>query len=141
MIAVQNTINTSIEKVWDLWTSPEHIMNWNVPFENWHTPYAENDLKVGGKFKFTMAAKDGSDGFDFEGIYTKIEKFLLIEYKLTDNRTANVRFESNGSEVKITETFEPETKISEELQEQFCRAVIQNFKSYAENLKRNSINK
>ena len=135
MIAVQKTINSSIDKVWDLWTSPEHIMNWNVPFADWHTPFAENDLKVGGKFKFTMAAKDGSDGFDFEGTYTKIQKFSLIEYKLTDNRTANVRFEDNGSEVKLTETFEPETTNSEEMQEQFCRAVIQNFKSYAENFK------
>lgn len=135
MIKVQNTINASIDKVWDLWTSPEHIMNWNIPFENWHTPNAENDLKVGGKFKFTMAAKDESDGFDFEGTYTKIERFSLIEYDLTDNRIASVRFENNGSEVKLTETFEPEAKISEEMQEQFCRAVIQNFKSYVENFK------
>jgi uncharacterized protein YndB with AHSA1/START domain len=135
MIAVQNTIKASIEKVWDLWTSPEHIKNWNSPFPSWHTPYAENDLKVGGKFKFTMAAKDGSDGFDFEGIYTKIEKFLWIEYRLFDNRTANVRFEDNGTEITLTETFEPETKNSEEMQEQFCRAVIQNFKEYVENNK------
>ncbi|MNQ34671.1 hypothetical protein D3C85_481350 [compost metagenome] len=135
MIKVQHTINAPIEKVWDLWTSPEHIMNWNVPFENWHTPYAENDLKVGGKFKFTMAVKDGSDGFDFEGVYTKIEKFSLIEYQLTDNRTANVHFEDNGAEVELTETFEPETTNSEEMQEQFCSAVLQNFKEYVENFK------
>ncbi len=135
MIAVKNTINASIDKVWDLWTLPEHIMNWNIPFSNWHTPFAENDLKVGGKFKFRMTAKDGSDGFDFEGTYTKIEKFSLIEYRLADNRTANVRFENNGTETKLTETFEPEPNISEEMQEQFCQAVIQNFKNYAENFK------
>jgi len=133
MIAVLNTINASIQKVWDLWTSPEHIRNWNIPFSDWHTPYAENDLKVGGKFKFTMAAKDGSDGFDFEGIYTKIDKFSWIEYRLSDNRTANVHFEENGTEVKLTETFEPEATNSEAMQEQFCNAVIQNFKNYVEN--------
>lgn len=135
MIKVQHTINAPIEKVWDLWTLPQHIMNWNTPFSDWHTPYAENDLKVGGKFKFTMAAKDGSDGFDFEGVYTKIEKFSWIAYTLLDNRTANVSFESNGAEVKLTETFEPETKNSEEMQKQFCSAVIQNFKEYVENNK------
>ena len=135
MIKVQNTINASIDKVWELWTSPEHIMNWNVPFADWHTPYAKNDLKVGCKFKFTMAAKDGSDGFDFEGTYTKIEKFSWIEYQLTDNRIANVCFEDNGAKVKLTETFEPETTNSEEMQEQFCKAVIQNFKEYVENNK------
>ena len=135
MITVQNTINASIDKVWDLWTSPEHIMNWNIPFEDWHTPYSENDLKVGGKFKFTMAAKNESERFDFEGVYTRIEKFSWIEYRLLDNRTANVHFEDKGTQVKLTETFEPEAKNSEETQKQFCSAVIQNFKEYVENFK------
>lgn len=135
MIKVQNIIEAPIEKVWELWTLPEHIMNWNIPFANWHTPHAENDLKTGGKFKFTMAAKDGSEGFDFEGVYTKIEKLSLIEYKLLDNRVANVHFENLDSKTKLTETFEPEANLSEEMQEQFCQAVIQNFKKYVENFK------
>ncbi|PIF32862.1 uncharacterized protein YndB with AHSA1/START domain [Flavobacterium sp. 9] len=133
MIIVQNSINAPIEKVWELWTLPEHIKNWNIPFANWHTLYAENDLKVGGKFKFTMTSKDGKEGFDFEGIYTKVEKLALIEYRLSDNRTANVRFENLGSETKLTETFEPEATISEEMQEQFCQSVVENFKKYVEN--------
>ncbi|KUJ60216.1 polyketide cyclase [Flavobacteriaceae bacterium CRH] len=135
MIKVQNTINAPIEKVWELWTLPEHIKKWNNASQDWHTPYVENDLTVGSKFKFTMALKDGSEGFDFEGIYTNIQKFSLIEYKLFDNRTANVRFESEGTEVKITETFEPTTKNSADLEEQFCTAIIQNFKEYVENFK------
>ncbi|WP_337968560.1 SRPBCC domain-containing protein [uncultured Flavobacterium sp.] len=133
MIKVQNLINAPIEKVWELWTLPEHIKNWNIPFANWHTPFAENDLKVNGKFKFTMASKDGKEGFDFEGIYTKVEKFSLIEYQLLDNRIANVRFENLGSETKLTETFEPEATISEEMQEQFCQSVVLKFKEYVEN--------
>ncbi len=132
MIKVQNTINASIEKVWKLWTSPEHIMNWNNASLDWHTPYAENDLKVGSKFKFTMALKDGSDSFDFEGIYTKIEKFSLIEYKLFDNRTASVCFETENDAVRITETFEPTTSENADLEQQFCSAIIQNFKNYVE---------
>lgn len=133
MIIVQNSINAPIEKVWELWTLSEHIKNWNIPFANWHTPYAENDLKVGGKFKFTMASKDGKEGFDFEGVYTKVEKLALIEYRLSDNRIANVRFENLGSETKLTETFEPEATISEEMQKQFCQSVVENFKKYVEN--------
>jgi len=135
MIAVQNTINAPIEKVWELWTLPEHIMNWNTPSPDWHTPYAENDLKVGGKFKFTMTMKDGG-GFDFEGVYTKIENFSLIEYRLYNKRTASVRFEIDGDKVKITETFEAEKENSESMQEQFCKSVIANFKEYVENFKK-----
>ncbi|MDW8852324.1 SRPBCC domain-containing protein [Flavobacterium sp. MMLR14_040] len=135
MIQVQNTINAPIEKVWDLWTLPEHIMNWNNASAHWHTPYVENDLKAGGKFKFTMALKDGSDGFDFEGVYTNVQKFSVIEYKLFDNRTANVHFENNGDHVKLTETFEPTTEDSAAMEEQFCTAIIQNFKKYVEDFK------
>ncbi|WP_433765391.1 SRPBCC domain-containing protein [Flavobacterium ginsenosidimutans] len=132
MIKVQNTINASIEKVWKLWTLPEHIMNWNNASLDWHTPYVENDLKVGSKFKFTMALKDGSDSFDFEGIYTKIEKFSLIEYKLFDDRTASVHFDSENNAVRITEIFEPTTPETADMEEQFCTAIIQNFKNYVE---------
>lgn len=135
MIAVLNTINAPIEKVWELWTLPEHIMNWNAPSPDWYTPYVENDLKVGGKFKFTMGTKEG-DGFDFEGEYTKIKKFSLIEYRLYDNRTASVRFEIDGDKVILTETFEPEKENSESMQEQFCKSVIANFKEYVENFKK-----
>lgn len=135
MIQVQNKINASIEKVWELWTLPEHIKNWNNASPDWHTPYVENDLKVGSKFKFTMALKDGSEEFDFEGIYTNIEKFSLIEYKLFDNRTATVHFENQDTEVKLTEIFEPTTENSAEMEKQFCTAIIQNFKEYVENFK------
>ena len=70
MITVQAIIKTSIEKAWEFWTLPEHIVKWNNASDDWHRTYAENDLKVGGKFKCTMASKDGSMSFDFEGIYT-----------------------------------------------------------------------
>ncbi|PBJ11743.1 SRPBCC domain-containing protein [Flavobacterium sp. ACN6] len=135
MVSVQIIINAPIERVWDLWTLPEHIMNWNNASADWHTPYVENILKTGSTFKFTMALKDGSDGFDFEGIYTKIEKLSLIEYKLLDDRTANVRFEIEGDNVKLTETFEPTTIELAQVEKQFCAAIIQNFKNYVENFK------
>lgn len=131
MITVQNIVNAPIDKVWEIWTTPKHIQKWNIPSADWHNPYAENDLKVGGKFKFVMAAKNGSE-LDFEGIYTKLEKFLLIEYRLYDNRTASVRFEIIDDKVKITETFEPQKEDSESMQKEWCQAVIDNFKKYVE---------
>jgi len=133
MITVETTIIASIDKVWNLWTLPEHIMNWNNASEDWHTPFVENDLKEGSKFKFTMALKDGSESFDFQGMYTKIDKFSLITYRLLDNRMASVRFESIGDQVKLKEIFEPTAKETAEIEEQFCNAIIQNFKKYVEN--------
>nr|WP_199000783.1 SRPBCC domain-containing protein [Flavobacterium sp. ASV13] len=134
MITVQNTINASVDRVWEIWTIPEHIQNWNYAYDNWHTPYAENDLKVSGKFKYTMATKDKSMQFDFEGLYTKVEKYSIIEYKLTDGRTGSVHFENNGDQVKITEVFEPETGNPESMQKEWCQNVIDHFKAYVESL-------
>ena len=133
MITVQNTINASIEKVWELWTGPEHVMKWNNASEDWHTPFAENDLKVGGKFKYTMASKDGTMRFDFEGIYTNVVSPSLIEYKLADDRKVKITFESQKNGVVLTEKFDPETENSEALQQQGWQAILDNFKKYVEN--------
>ncbi|CAD0006076.1 SRPBCC domain-containing protein [Flavobacterium chungangense] len=132
MITVQTSVNASIEKVWEFWTTPKHIHKWNNPTDDWHTPAVENDVKAGGKFKYTMATKDESISFDYEGIYTKVDKFLVIEYQLVDNRTGSVQFEIQDDIVKITEIFEPEKTHPASEQKQFCQRVIDNFKKYTE---------
>ncbi|WP_347050508.1 SRPBCC domain-containing protein [Flavobacterium olei] len=132
MISVQTIINASIEKVWELWTLPQHIIKWNYPSQEWHTTFAENDLSINGKFKYTMQAKDQSTGFDFEGIYTNLKDFSLIEYQLFDNRKGSIHFEENNGLVTISEIFEPNIHDSENMQKEWCQAVIDNFKKYAE---------
>ena len=132
MITVQTSVNATIEKVWEFWTTPKHIQKWNNPTDDWHTPYVENDVKVGGKFKYTMSTRDEIISFDYEGIYTKINKFSVIEYQLVDKRTGSVQFESQGDTVEIIEIFEPEKSHPQSDQKQFCKGVIDNFKKYTE---------
>jgi uncharacterized protein YndB with AHSA1/START domain len=132
MITVQTKVNTSIETVWKLWTSPEHVVKWNNASDDWHTPHAENDLKVGGKFKYTMASKDGTMSFDFEGVYTNIKEHALIAYEMADGRKVKIVFENDPDSIKITESFDPETENSEEMQQQGWQAILDNFKKYAE---------
>lgn len=57
---VQTVVNAPMEKVWKCWNKPEHITGWAFASDDWEAPAAENDLRVGGKFKTTMAAKDKS---------------------------------------------------------------------------------
>lgn len=132
MITVKTTVTTSIEKTWDFWTKPEHITKWNNASDDWHCPKALNDLKIGGKFNFTMAAKDNSMSFDFEGIYTNIFEFKLIEYEIVDGRKVKISFEETQNGIEIIESFEPETMNPEELQRQGWQSIIDNFKKYAE---------
>lgn len=76
MITVQNTINASINKVWDFWTLPEHITKWSFASPDWHTPYAENDVKqlMNWLKKFRM----------------REELFFLLQPKVRDGCTALV---------------------------------------------------
>ena len=84
IITVQTIINAPVEKVWNLWTDPIHIVRWNNASEDWFTPGAENDLRVGGSFLSRMEAKDGSSGFDFKGNYSKVVQDEQIEYTMDD---------------------------------------------------------
>ncbi|MCD9575867.1 SRPBCC family protein [Flavobacterium soyae] len=132
MITVQNTINASINKIWDFWTLPEHITKWSFASPDWHTPYAENDIKQGGKFKSTMAAKDGSMSFDFEGEYTFVEPNKAIKYVMADGRKVEITFKETLDGIEVTESFDPETQNPEEMQRRGWQAILDNFKSYVE---------
>ncbi len=131
-ITVSATINADIDKVWKYWNEPEHIMGWAFASSDWEAPYAENDLRNGGKFKTTMAAKDKSASFDFAGVYTSVIPNKLIEYTIGDGRKVSVAFESAGMGTKITETFDPENENPPEFQKQGWQAILDNFKKYVE---------
>jgi uncharacterized protein YndB with AHSA1/START domain len=131
-ITVEASISAPVEKVWELWTSPEHITKWNAASPDWHTPHAVNDLRAGGKFLSRMEARDGSVGFDFEGTYETIIKHALIVYLMADGRKVKIIFSGNGSETKIIETFEAENVYSFEQQRDGWQAILNNFKNYTE---------
>lgn len=131
-ITVEATVNAPIEKVWELWTAPEHITKWNNASDEWHTPHAENDLRVGGKFLARMEARDGSSGFDFVGVYDEVKKIEVLAYTLEDGRKVKITFTSMGNTTKVVETFEAETQNSIELQRGGWQAILDSFKKYAE---------
>lgn len=133
MITVKTTVKAPIEKVWEFWTQPQHVTQWNNASDDWHCPTATNDLRIGGKFNFTMASKDGKMSFDFEGEYADIKEYSLIEYHIIDGRKVIINFEETNDGIAITESFEPEEENSEELQRGGWQNIIDNFKKYTEN--------
>ena len=132
MITVQTKVQAPLDKIWSFWTMPEHITKWNSASEDWHTPYADNDLKVGGKFKYTMASKDGTMSFDFTGTYSSIQDKRTIAYTIEDGREVIVVFEEQEDGVIIRESFDPELMNPKELQQQGWQAILDNFKKYVE---------
>ena len=132
IITIEAKINAGVEKVWEMWTDPKHIIHWNYASDDWHTPRAENDLRIGGRFLSRMEARDGSNGFEFSGKYNNIQYCKFIEYILDDDRKVQVLFEPEGNVTKVTETFEAEHSNSIELQQTGWQAILDNFKKYVE---------
>jgi uncharacterized protein YndB with AHSA1/START domain len=131
-ITVETTVNAPVDKVWTIWNEPKHITQWCSPSPDWHTPKSTNDLRVGGKLVSTMAARDGSMSFEFQGTYTKIEKNKVIEYDIADGRKVKIVFTSEGNKTKVAETFDVEDQNPVEMQRGGWQAILDNFKKYTE---------
>lgn len=132
VITVQTTVNVPVAQAWEYWSGPEHITKWNSASEDWHTPKAENDLRTGGKFSSRMEAKDGSMGFDFEGVYDLVKEHEYIEYHMADGRRVQVFFTEEGDQTKIVESFDAETENPVEMQQFGWQSIMNNFKTYVE---------
>ena len=132
-LSVHVTVNEPIEKVWKNFTHPEDIVHWYNASEDWHAPRATNDLRTGGKFLTRMEAKDGSFGFDFEGVYSEVIDYKLIVYGLADGRQVQIKFlELNKKTTEVLEVFDAETVNPLEMQQTGWQNILNNFKRYCE---------
>lgn len=132
-ITVQVVVNAPVEKVWTCWSEPKDIMQWCHASDDWEVPHAENDLRVGGKFSTTMAAKSGNSRFDFSGVYTVVIPLKSIEYSMEDDRKVSISFEDNNGMTSVVETFDMENENTEEMQRAGWQAILDNFKKHVEN--------
>lgn len=131
-ITINAVINADIHKVWDYYTNPSHIINWNFAHPSWHCPSASNDMRTGGTYKARMEARDGSFGFDFEAIYTHIDPLKSFIYGMGD-RNVEVSFNSIQDSTELTIVFDAESENPVEIQKQGWQAILDNFKNYTEN--------
>ena len=133
IVTIESTINAPVEKVWEYWSKPEHIVKWNAASDDWHTPRSVNDLREGGRFVSRMEAKDGSMGFDFGGVYNVVRKNEYIEYTMDDDRKVKNNFSAQGNKTKVVINFEAESQNPVEMQKGGWQAILDNFKKYVEN--------
>ena len=131
-ITVETTINQPVEKVWEYWSKPEHITKWSNASDDWHTPRADNDLRVGGSFSSRMEAKDGSMGFDFAGVYDAVAEHKNIEYTMGDGRKVKIEFTPSRNQTRVVESFDAEQTNSVEMQRMGWQSILDNFKKYTE---------
>ena len=130
---IEATIEAPIDEVWERFTDPAQIMEWNAASPDWHTVSAENDLQTGGEFSSRMEAKDGSAGFDFYGTYDDVVRNESIAYTLGDGRTVDITFTEVSDEVTtVVEVVEPEAQNHVDMQQVGWQSILNNFKRYVE---------
>jgi uncharacterized protein YndB with AHSA1/START domain len=132
MVTVETILHAPVEKVWNLWTDPRHILHWNNAYDGWYTPRAENDLQVGGRFLCRMESRDGKHGFDYSGIYKKVVLNRQIFFTLDDGREVRINFKSVEDQTILIETFEAENLNMVEVQQEGWQAILNSFKKYVE---------
>lgn len=133
-ITVETNVRAPIERVWQAYTTPDDIVQWNAASDDWHTTRSSVDLRVGGVFSSRMEAKDGSFGFDFAGTYTSIVPHRLIEYSFGD-RTAKIDFVETSEGVGVRVSFDAESTHSIEQQQEGWQAILNNFARHVEGRK------
>ena len=131
-ITVETVVNAELPRVWDVWNNPADIQQWNAAQDDWHTTRSTIDLREGGKFVARMEAKDGSEGFDLEGTYTRVVPQQVIEYRMSDGREVKVEFVERAGGVLVRETFDAESENPPELQRQGWQAILDNFGRHVE---------
>jgi uncharacterized protein YndB with AHSA1/START domain len=130
-ITVEQLVKAPLEVVWQAWTTPEDIKQWNAASDDLHTTQASVDLRAGGTFSSRMEAKDGSVGFDFAGTYRNVQPHRLIEAAFGD-RVLVVEFEPGPEGVRVRETFDAESTYPVEQQRAGWQAILDNFAGYVE---------
>ena len=131
-ITIQASVLADRKKAWANYTEDEHITQWNFASGDWCCPAASNDLAVGGKFSWRMEAKDGSFGFDFEGVFTEIVPLEKLKYVFMDQREAEISFSDLPEGTLVQIVFDAENENSLELQEEGWQSILNQYKSHTE---------
>lgn len=134
-VNISTKVNCPLKTAWESYTDAKHIVNWNFANDDWHCPSAENDLRVGGKMKSRMEAKDGSFGFDFEAVYNEVQPLKRLVYTMGDGRKVEIEFMEENSTVTVAVSFETESVNDIELQRSGWQAILDNYARYTDSLK------
>lgn len=129
-ITVEALVAAPVDRAWAAFTTPADITRWNFASDDWCCPSAQVDLRVGGTYKARMEARDGSFGFDFEGVYEEVEPGRALTLTLGDGRKARTTFAPGGDGTRVTTVFDADMQHSIAMQRDGWQAILDNFASF-----------
>lgn len=133
ILSVSAEIDAPPKTVWEAYNNPGDIKQWNQASPEWHCPAAEVDLREGGRFRNTMAAKDGSFSFDFSGVYNEIVPQQTLAFTLDDGRKVAVHFEEKSGKTIVNILFDAENENPADMQRDGWQAILDSFRRHVEN--------
>ena len=100
-ITISRKLDAPVELVWELWTNPEHIVNWWGP-NGFTNTISTMDLVPGGEWNLVMHGPDGTD-YTNNSIFKEVitHKKLVYEHVSYPNFIATVTFEEQGDQTLI----------------------------------------
>ena len=111
--------------VWNAFTDPAHIVKWMFA-NDWESPFAETDVRPGGRFRIGMRPADHStEGFVLDGTYREIVRPERIVQVIGDGRVMKTTFEDTGGKTKLT--LSVEMALSEEQERRGYTQILQHF--------------
>ncbi len=97
---ITNTYMAPIELMWEVWTNPEHIINWWGP-SGFTSTIHTMDLKEGGEWKLTLHGPDGTN-FPNNSIFKEIIPLKKIVFEhFNPHFITTVIFDAKGNETEI----------------------------------------
>jgi uncharacterized protein YndB with AHSA1/START domain len=96
-IRLTKLLNTPVEKVWEVWSNPEHIKNWWGP-NGFTNTITKMDLQPGGEWLLVMHGPDGTD-YDNRSVFTEVvaNKKIAYEHLSGHHFIATIEFEAQGN--------------------------------------------
>ncbi len=129
-ITIETHVSVPPAAAWSAYTTPDAITQWNFASPDWCCPLAQVDLRAGGRHRARMEARDGSMGFDYDGVYKSVELergFVLI---LDDGRRVETTFAADATGTRVRTVFDPDTTHPAEMQRQGWQAILDNYAAY-----------
>ncbi len=111
-LVLEREIDVPVERVWEAWTTAEHLKHWFAP-KPWSITACDLDLRPGGAINFTMRSPEGQE-FPNTQCYlevTPLQRLIITDTLLGGYRpsanpffTAVIEFARKGSGTRYKAT-------------------------------------
>jgi uncharacterized protein YndB with AHSA1/START domain len=101
-LIISRKLNAPVDLVWEVWTKPEHIVNWWGP-NGFTNTITKMEIAPGGEWDLVMHGPDGTD-YDNKSIFKEIIPFKRIVYEHISSPQfiTTVDFEEQGEQTLIS---------------------------------------